>query len=180
MPTGLSVAQDIDGARKLLKEAGFPKGIDITLHTSDAVSHILNIGLEFAQTVAPAGIRVTVQQDPPQNYWDQNMLSQHPYIDWWSRLDVIDYVGTLYRRGAPFNETDFSNSQFETLMNQATATPDPSASSGYLRDAMTVLSQKASQIIPGFSTEYLATSNHLQGVTASVRYIADFRDAYLT
>ena len=179
MPSGLSLTPDIAGAKKLLSEAGFPNGIDIQLHTSDAVSHITNLAVEFAQTVAPAGIRVHVQQVPAQTYWDQNFLSKNAYLDWWSRLSAIDYVATLYRSSAPFNETDFSNTQFEALMDKAQATPDATTSASYIQQAMSILSDKASQVIAGFSTEYLAAKNDLQGAEPSVRYIVDFRNAYI-
>lgn len=178
-PSGLSVAQDIEQARSLLKQAGFPNGISFTLHTSTAVSHIVNLAVVFAETVAPAGIKVNVQQEPVQTYFDQFFLGNRPYLDWWNREFVVDEAALLYRTGAPFNETDFKNSEFDDLMSSGQAQTNPAAASKYFAQAMRVMSRDCSQVIAAYSNELLAEKKGFS-CEPSLRYIVDFRNAYFS
>jgi peptide/nickel transport system substrate-binding protein len=176
-PQNLHPVQDIDKAKALLKEAGYPNGISFTLNTSDAVSHIVNLAVVFAETVAPAGIKVKVQQQPVQTYFDQFFLGSHPYLDWWNREQVLDNSALLYRTGAPFNETDFANSEFDDLLDSGQAQTDPVKANKYFAEAMTVLSAKASQVIAAYSNELLVEKKGFYS-QPSLRYIVDFRNAY--
>jgi peptide/nickel transport system substrate-binding protein len=178
-PTDLHPVQDIAKAKALLKEAGFPNGLSFTLNTSDAVSHIVNLAVTFAETVAPAGIKVNVQKQPVQTYFDQFFLGKRPYVDWWNREQVLDNAALLYRTGAPFNETNFASKQFDDLLSSGQGSTNPAQANKYFADAMRVLSANASQVIAAYSNELLVEK---QGFLCqpSLRYIVDFRNAYFS
>jgi peptide/nickel transport system substrate-binding protein len=178
-PKGLSTAQNIPMAKALLKKAGFPNGISFTLGTSDAVSHLVDIAVVFAQSVAPAGFKVNVQKAPVQTYFDQYFLGKRPFIDWWNREQVLDIAALLYREHAPFNETFTASTQMDNLLDTAEGITAPAAANGEFAKAMTVLSQQGNQVIAAFSTELIAAKKNFFA-SPSTRYIVDFRTAYFS
>ena len=178
-PKGLSTAQNIAGAKALLKRAGFPNGISFTLATSDAVSHLVNIAVVFAQSVAPAGIKVNVQKAPVQTYFDQYFLGKRPFVDWWNREQVLDIAALLYREGAPFNETKTASAAMDNQLDKAEGVTNPAAANGQFADAMKILSTAGNQVIAAFSTELIAAKKNFYA-SPSTRYIVDFRTAYFS
>ena len=55
-------AYDPDFARSLLEQAGYPDGLDITLHTGDIGPGMIEMAVAYKESAAPAGIRVEVQR----------------------------------------------------------------------------------------------------------------------
>ena len=177
-PAGLSTAQDIEGAKSLLKEAGYANGLPITLHVADAASHMVDLAVTFAETVKPAGINVKVQKVPVATYFEQFFLGTRPFIDWWNREQVLDNASLLYRKGAPFNETDFASVKFGELLDSGQAQTDPKMANKYFAEAMKVMSEETSHVVAGYSNEILVAKSGFHS-EPSLRYIVDFRNAYL-
>ena len=55
---------DVERAKALLAEAGYPDGLDLTLHTSTSGGTMVEMAVAFKQSAAPAGIRVKIQREP--------------------------------------------------------------------------------------------------------------------
>ncbi len=61
---------DPELAKSLLEQAGYPDGIDVTLHTADVANGMIELAVAFKESAAPAGIRVDVQRHPSDGFWD--------------------------------------------------------------------------------------------------------------
>ncbi|NBT31952.1 MAG: hypothetical protein EBT13_08660, partial [Rhodobacteraceae bacterium] len=67
----LSCPQDIEGAKALLAEAGYPDGIDIDVHVATLEPTWPTLAVAYQEQAAAAGIRVNVVQTPTDGYWSE-------------------------------------------------------------------------------------------------------------
>ena len=72
-------------ARELLAEAGYPRGIDLTLYTSDAGGGpMIEMAQVFQGTAAEAGINIDIIVADPDTYWSDVWLQKPCTTVWWS------------------------------------------------------------------------------------------------
>ena len=74
---------DPELAKQLLAEAGYPDGIDITLHTADVGTGMIEMAVAFKESAAAAGIRVDVQRHPSDSFWDVFWNTEPLTVTWW-------------------------------------------------------------------------------------------------
>ncbi len=71
--------QDIAQAKQLLAEAGYPDGIDLELYTSASGSGLVELATAYKAQAEAAGIRITINQAPAEDYWS-NIWLKKPFI----------------------------------------------------------------------------------------------------
>jgi peptide/nickel transport system substrate-binding protein len=75
--TGLEApAYDPERAKELLDQAGFPDGLEVTLHTSTISAQMVDMAIAFKESAAAAGIEITIQQAPEDSYWSDVWLTE--------------------------------------------------------------------------------------------------------
>jgi peptide/nickel transport system substrate-binding protein len=62
---------DPDQAKKLLGEAGFPKGLDVKLAVGSEWTDVVRYAEVLKQDAAPAGFRIEIQTMPTSQYWEK-------------------------------------------------------------------------------------------------------------
>ena len=118
--------QDIEGARALLAEAGFPDGLNvehrITVPNNPAWEQItVQACVEMWRE---AGINVDINIVPEAQYWEVWTQVPFGFTRWTHRPLGVMVLGLAYRSGVPWNETDYNNPEFEELLAEAEATLD--------------------------------------------------------
>lgn len=78
---------DIELAKSLLAEAGYPDGIDVTLYTSTVGPGLVDMAVVMKEKAAPAGIRIDIQQKPEDAFW----------VDYW----IVEPFTTVFWNGRP-------------------------------------------------------------------------------
>jgi peptide/nickel transport system substrate-binding protein len=119
--------QDIEGARAILAEAGYPDGIDLKFSVKTQPAWELDAAQVMVEDWAKAGIRATIQTMPASVFWDQ--WTDFPFsLTAWGHRPLAPMVLSLaYRTDAPWNESSFSNAEFDDLLTQVNGTIDPDA-----------------------------------------------------
>jgi len=111
-------------AKKLLAEAGYPNGIDVTLY----VPNDLAWGVAQAQAAAEqwkkVGIRVKLNVMPGAQYWDVWTKVPFGSTIWYHRPLAMMIMGLGYRTGVPWNESSYSNPEFDQILAKAEGTLD--------------------------------------------------------
>jgi peptide/nickel transport system substrate-binding protein len=114
-------ARDIDKAKALLAEAGYPDGLDITLASIDADPNVTMAQL-LKQQCEPAGINITLNLMPSSLYWDQWMDVDFGITSWTHRPLATMVLGLAYRSTGPWNETHWANEEFDALLSECEGT----------------------------------------------------------
>ncbi len=113
--------QNIQKAKALLAEAGYPNGIDVefTCRSSDSSTWELIAAQAMVVQWKDSGINATIKVLPSTEYWDVWTKVPFGFTTWAHRpLGVMTY-SLAYRTGGSWNESGWSNSEFDTLLTQA-------------------------------------------------------------
>ena len=116
-------ARDIDRAKRLLSEAGHPNGIDVELACPNS-SWQRDVSQVMIQQWADAGIRCKLNLIPSAEYnkiWKEPPLG---FTDWSHRPLGVMCLSLGYRSGTPWNESKYSNPEFDRLLDEAESTAD--------------------------------------------------------
>ena len=108
---------DIELAKFLLAEAGYPNGIEVTLHTGEVGPGMIEMAVAYKESAAPAGITVNVQRNPSAQFWSE-VFGVEPFtVIWWpgrsnpNRTFTLGYLNASTSPWATHNwETDELNS----------------------------------------------------------------------
>jgi peptide/nickel transport system substrate-binding protein len=113
------IKQDIEAAKRLLAEAGYPDGLDLEIAAPTDETWMLNGLQAMVQHWKAAGVRVKINTAPGSVFWE-NWL-KHPFsvTNWNHRPLGIMVLGIAYRSGVPWNESDFANPEFDRLLTKA-------------------------------------------------------------
>lgn len=116
--------RDVEMAKKLLAEAGYPDGIDAELYLKSAPSWESAIVQSMLPQWAEANIRIKMQPVPPSQYWDIWKKVPLGFTDWNHRPLGIMLYGLVLKSGGEWNESGYSNPEFDALLTKAGATLD--------------------------------------------------------
>ena len=119
--------QDARRARALLKEAGYPDGIDVVL---DCENSDKRIGEAIAGSMRATGVRVQVRVWKKDNLLNQLRRQERElFLTSWgnSSLDPSGILPVLFRSDGYSNFFGYQNPQVDRLLDQADRAMDPEA-----------------------------------------------------
>ncbi|WP_216824926.1 ABC transporter substrate-binding protein [Roseovarius sp. EL26] len=144
----LSCEQDIEGAKALLAEAGYPDGIDIEISTSDLDQHWVNIAEVYQQQAAEAGINVSINMTPSDGYWSDVWMKDPAFLSWWSARPADQILNEAFRGGASWNESRYSNADFDANLDAARSAPTFEERAKLYGEAQELLWKEGATMIP--------------------------------
>ena len=109
-------------ARALLAEAGYPNGIDLEIACKNQPAWESAVTTVMAGMWREAGIRVKINVMPASAYWDVWMKIPFGFTTWTHRPLAVMTLGLAYRTGGAFNESGYSNPEFDRLLGEAEGT----------------------------------------------------------
>lgn len=117
-------ARDVEKAKQLLAEAGHPNGIDVEIACKpDPAWEIASVEAMVEQW-KEAGIRTRINVLPSAKFWEVWDKVPFGYTSWAHRPLGFMVLGLAYRSGVPWNETAYSNPQFDEILTKAEGTLD--------------------------------------------------------
>ena len=144
--------QDIEGAKKLLVEAGYStsKPLKFDLYTGEGVPGVNLMSQVFAEQAAKAGIQVNIIQTPSESFWDDVWLKQSFVTSAWSRRPVILAEGMAYKCDSKYPETHWCRPEFDKLVAKAGSTVDPKERADTLHQMQQMITEDGGVIVPMF------------------------------
>ena len=111
--------QDYDLAKKLLADAGYPNGIKFRIDCVATPTWEQDTAKALTEMVKPAGIDLAINVLPGATYWDEWDKWPFSFTSWTHRPLGTQVLNLAYRSGGVWNETDYNNPAFDSLLDQA-------------------------------------------------------------
>jgi peptide/nickel transport system substrate-binding protein len=146
--------RDIAAAKKLMTDAG-QIDFEHDIITSDEEWY-KNTGDAIAGQLREAGFKVKRTILPGATFW--NDWTKYPYslTDWNMRPLGVQVLALAYRTGEAWNETAYSNPEFDAKLEKALAIPDPKDRKAMMKELEQILQDSGIIIQPYWVT----LSNH--------------------
>ena len=147
------IPQDIEKAKSLLTEAGYPDGIALDLYTgaTDLYPGVNAMVQAYKEMAAKAGIDINVITAPSASYYDEISLKK-PFgaSYWFYRPPAL--IFPFYMTTTTWPETHWYREDFDALITKAFATVDQDGRNDFYKEAQRVLTEEGGLMTPAFSS----------------------------
>ena len=159
--------RDIEQSKKLLAEAGFANGLEISIDCGNTDGPWQQQVCElFQQQLAEAGIRLNINLMPEAQYWE--IWDKTPFgITTWTHRPLGTMVLSLgFRSGVPWNESGFASKEFDAALDAAEALVDVVQRRAAMEKVERILQDAAVTVQPVWPPKFFSASDKVQGMTA--------------
>ena len=171
--------RNVAKAIKLLADAGYPNGIDMTIDCSASPSWNTNTCLAIADQVREAGINLKVNIMPGGSYWDVWNTTPLGFTEWNHRPLGVQVLNLAYRSGAPWNETGYANPKFDKLLDEALTVLDAKERSKVMLKLEKILQEDAIITQPFWLNSYSAVNKRIQNIVRHPSFEHDFNRVWI-
>jgi peptide/nickel transport system substrate-binding protein len=160
-------ATDLTKAKQLLADAGYANGLKITLYAQNALD-VPSIATVWKDQMAKIGVTVDIQTIPTDVYYgtgDQSWLKvDFGITDWGTRATPVNYFNIAYTSDAQYNESHWSDAEFDTLTAQINSELDATKRATLYEKAQQILIDRGPVIVPYVVEAAAGLSANLDGV----------------
>ena len=157
-------ARDPAAAAALLAEAGYPDGLDMTLHVPNSGTWP-DLAQAFAAQWEEAGIRVEIQLEDENSYWVEDWMTVDLGVTGWGARPVAQlYLDLAYHSEAPWNESHYSNARVDELIETARSALDQDERTAAYKEIQQILLDEGPVVVPYFFAQFMVLANHVSGV----------------
>ena len=142
--------QDIPRAKALLQEAGYADGIDVDLYTSSVEKIFISMAEVYQSQAAKADIRINIHQVPADGYWMDTWMQESFVSTRWNQRPADQILNEAFRSGASWNETFWSNTEFDHYLDMARQEVDAKRRHELYAKVQHTLYEEGGAIIPFF------------------------------
>lgn len=156
-------AQDIEQAKALLAEAGYPNGLKLTAKfINDDLT--TNTATWLAASAKEAGFDITLEPDP--EYWQHWLDQWGPNVigvsNWGMRSTPSEYFNIAYASTAVWNETHWKNAEFDSKLAEYDAELDAAKRTSLLADLCNLIKEDGGLLTAGHYQVLYAKSHKLK------------------
>jgi peptide/nickel transport system substrate-binding protein len=156
--------RNIAEAKKLLKEAGFPDGINVSCNVgnTDGVWEQDSVAV-LKEDAAAAGINIKMNVMPQAQYWDVWTKAPLSLTSWTHRPLAVMVLGLAYRTGVPWNESSYANPEFDKALTEAESTVNVEERRVKMEKVEKILQDDAILVQPFFRSVFTAVRENVVG-----------------
>lgn len=169
-----ATARDVEGAKSLLKDAGYPNGLDLpfdlVIVSSLGSSDIAAVAKE---QLAEVGIRFNIREGGP-TFWDTAYLKEPFILPDWNRRPPFEIYGLLTTTE---NMSKSNLPELQAALDAASATTDIEVQKAEYAKAQHITADQDGYLVPAYSPRLHAKSKKLQGVRPNFFSFLDFTEA---
>jgi len=155
---------DVEAARALVAEAGYPDGLDLTMHVPNTGGRP-DLAAALKAQWAEAGINIEISVEPEEIYYGENgwLEVDLGITGWGSRPYPQFYLDTMLVTGAIWNEAHFSDAEFDALAETAGTTLDEAERVAAYARIQALLAERGPVIIAYYFPQFGAISDLFTG-----------------
>jgi len=101
---------------------------------------------------------------PSDGYWDDVWMKETVVVTSWDERPADQILNEAYRSGSSWNESYFSNPEFDALLDKARASLDFAAARQAMVDAQVMLFEQGGTLIPYQQNIQFAYKKSLTGI----------------
>lgn len=156
--------RDVEAAKALLADAGFPEGISLVLHTPDSGGRP-DLAVVLKEQWAEANIFIEISVEPENIYYGEDgwLEVDLGITGWGSRPYPQFYLDQMLVTGAIWNESHFSDEEFDALASVTKTTLDDDERIEAFRQIQALLAERGPIIIPYYFAQFGAISDAFTG-----------------
>jgi peptide/nickel transport system substrate-binding protein len=159
--------RDVEKAKQLLADAGYPDGFEFTLYAQDQLD-VPNIATVWKQQLADIGVTVNIQIIPSDVYFGDGPKSwlkcDFGITDWGARATPVTYFKLAYMSDAPWNESHWSNEEFDEVAQQIDREMDDEKRVELYKKAQRIMIEEGPIVVPYFEVAVAGVASNLTGV----------------
>ena len=159
------MTRDPASARKLLAEAGHPDGIEVTIDCKPDPAWEIAAVQTMVEQWKEAGINAKINSMPSSNYWDIWDKTAFGFTGWTHRPLGVMVMALAYRSGVPWNETAYSNPEFDSLLTKAEGILDVDARREVMAEIQKLMQEDGPIAQPLWRNQYTAFDKRVKGYT---------------
>jgi peptide/nickel transport system substrate-binding protein len=173
---------DPEQAKSLLKQAG-QSNLTVPLYTGAAGSGMVESATLFVNQAKLAGVTVTLDTVPGDQYWDVKYLKAPFAQSWWAGRPLVTQIQACLVSSSHDNETHWLQPAFDKLFADALTTKNATQRHEKFVTLQRMLWDNGGYIIWGFNNVLDGYAKRVHGLKASrIRWLGfyDFTDTYLS
>jgi peptide/nickel transport system substrate-binding protein len=155
--------RDVAKAKKLLAEAGYPNGIDTEIVCRPQPGWELLAVQAMVEQWKEAGIRVKINVMPSTQYWEVWTKVPFGFTTWAHRPLGVMSLALAYRTGVPWNESKYSNPEFDRLLTLAEGTVDVASRRELMTQLERILQDDGPVVQPVWRAIFTFMDKRVQG-----------------
>ncbi len=155
--------QDIPAAKRLLAEAGYPNGFETEIVCEkDPPWELLAVQALVEQWKA-VGVKVKISAKPSALYWETWDKVPFGFTPWTHRPLGVMVLDLAYRTGVPWNESNYSNPEFDRLLTKADGILDVDKRRDVMCQLETIMQEDGPIVQPLWRSVFTGYDKHVLG-----------------
>jgi len=173
--------RNVGHAKALLVQAEYGSGVDIELTLGNTQGDFERTAAALLQkSLAEAGIRLRLNVVPRAKFWATWMKVPFGMTYWAHRPLGVTALDLAYRSSAPWNETGFSDPEFDKALDQAMAIADPRQRAAPIATCEKILQDACVMVQPFWLDEMTAAAKRIRGLRAHPTDYYDLREVWIS
>lgn len=172
-----SYPYDVEKAKSLLAEAGYPNGFEFTITVPSNYQQHIDAAQVVADQLSKIGVKANIQLIEWSS-WLSDVYSGRNYEATVVGVDASSMTASAmlsrFVSDASNNFVNYSNEKYDSLYKKVLATTDDEARTKIYKDLQEILAEDAANVYIQDMAEFVCLSNKYEGYTFYPVYVQDF------
>ncbi len=170
---------DPGAAKRLLAEAGYANGFDAEIYLKSAPAWESQVVQSMIEQWREVGIRMKMNPVPSTQYWEVWKKVPVGFTDWNHRPLGIMLLGLCFRTGGAWNESGYSNAEFDKLLVEAEGKLDINERKQAMGRLQTMLLEDGPIVQPVYRSIFGAYSRRVKNFAMHPTNYNYYKDVWL-